>query len=74
MSRCFCPVKKGDRANADAHAVSCADVPVDSHVGSMYAQFLRRFYRAPDFVIVVLSYNLPFLLKIRVYRQKCSPA
>jgi hypothetical protein len=56
--------------NVYAHAVSGANVPVDSNVGSMDAQLRRRFYRSPDLVSVVFAYNLSVLLKIRVYRQK----
>jgi hypothetical protein len=70
MSRRVCPVVQRHGANVDAYAVSSAHVPVDSNVGSMYAQLLRRFYWSPDFVSVVFACNLSVLLKIRVYRQK----
>jgi hypothetical protein len=70
MPRRVCPVIQRHGANVNAHTVSSADVPVDSNVGSMYAQLRRRFYGSPDFVAVVFAYNLAVLLKIRVYRQK----
>jgi len=70
MPRRFCPVVQGYGANVDAHAVSNAHVPVDSNVGSVNAQLLRRLYGSPDFVAVMLSYNLAVALEIRVNRQK----
>jgi len=73
MPRRFSPVKQGHGANVDAHAVSSTHVPIDSYVGSMYAQLFRGFHGSPDFVAVVFSCNLPFVLEIRVYRQKLSP-
>jgi hypothetical protein len=73
MPRRFCPVIERHGANVDAHAVSNAYVPVNCYVGSMYAQLFRGFHGSPDFVAIVFSYNLPFVLEIRVYRQKLSP-
>jgi hypothetical protein len=70
MSRRVCPVIKRYGANVDAHAVPSAHIPVDSNVGSMYAQLLRRLHWSPDFVAVVFAYDLSVLLKIRVYWQK----
>ena len=70
MSWRICPVIQRDGANVDANAVADADVPIDSNVGPVNAQLLRRFYGSPDFVSVVFAYNLSFGLKIRVYRQK----
>jgi hypothetical protein len=67
------PIKQCHGANVDANAVSGANVPVDSHVGPMNAQFLRWFNRSPDIVPIVLSRNCALLLEIRIYRQTDSP-
>ncbi len=66
---CLCPVVKADGADADAHAVANADIPINCDVGSVDAQFARAYGR-PGFVSVVFSRNFSFGLKIRVYRQK----
>jgi len=71
MSWRICPVIQRDGANVDANAVADADVPIDSNVGPVNAQLLRRFYGSPDFVSVVFACNLSFVFKIRVYGQKC---
>ena len=73
MPWCVCPVVQGHGANVDAYSVSGTYVPVYGNVGSVYAQFFRRFYGSPDFVSVVFAYNFSLLLKIRIYRQKLSP-
>jgi hypothetical protein len=70
VPRRFCPVIQGNGTNVDAYAVANAHVPVYSNIRSVNAQLLRRFHRSPNFVAVVLSYNLTFALEIRVNRQK----
>jgi hypothetical protein len=72
MPRSIPPVKNCNGANVDANAISGADFPVDSHVGSMNPLFLRRFNRTPDVVSVVLTNYLPILLEIRIYWQRNS--
>ena len=73
MAQRITPIKQGYRANVDADAVPRANVPVDSHGGSMNAQLLGRFNRSPDIVPFVLARNCTLLLKIRIYRQTDSP-
>jgi hypothetical protein len=67
------PIKQCHGANVDADSVSSTNVPVDSHVGPMNAQFLGRFNRSPDIVPIVLACNCTLLLKVRIYRQTDSP-
>jgi hypothetical protein len=73
MARRITPIKHCHGANVNANAVSGTNVPVDSHVGPMNAQFLGRFDRSPDIVSIVLARNFALLLKIRIYRQTDSP-
>ena len=72
MAGRFSPVEQCHRADFDADAVAAASVPVDGHVGSMYAKLRRRLNRAPDIVTLMLSDNFSLLLKITVYRQNTS--
>jgi hypothetical protein len=67
------PIKQRHGANVKTDAVSCADVPVNSHDGPMDAQLLRGFNWPPDIVPIVLAFDLSVLLKICVYWQTDSP-
>jgi hypothetical protein len=69
MSGSFSPVKKRDRADFQTHTVSSADIPIDSDVGSVYAQLLRRFNGSPHVVPLVLADDLSIFLEIRIYWQ-----
>jgi hypothetical protein len=42
MSWSICPIEYVYRADFYAYAVSCANIPVNSHIGSVYAEFIRR--------------------------------
>ena len=66
---CFCPIIEGYGTDVDTYAVSYANVPVHSYVGSVDTQFVG-FGCPPDFVAIVFAYNLTFGLKIRINRQK----
>jgi len=68
-----CPVEQGHRTDVYAYAVASADVPVDSNVGTVYAQLLGRFNWSPDAVSLMFSYDFPFLPEIGVYWQTIPP-
>ena len=71
MPRSVSPVKQCHGADFYADAVSGADFPVNCNVGSMDAKLLRRLYRSPYIMAVVLVNYLAFLLKIGIYWQNC---
>lgn len=59
--------------HVDANTVSSADIPIDCDISSVYALLLRRAYRPPDIVTLMLAYDLAFLAEFRVYWQTNSP-
>jgi hypothetical protein len=63
------PIEQRDGTHFEADSISSTRVPINSHVGSVNTEFLRRLNRPPHVVTVVLTYNLSTLLKIRIYRQ-----
>jgi hypothetical protein len=73
MSLGIGPVEHCHWTHVDANTVSSAEIPVDCDISSVYALLLRRAYRPPDIVTLMLTYDLAFLLEFRVYRQTSSP-
>jgi hypothetical protein len=63
------PVEQCHRTDFNAHAITCANIPVDCNSGSMYALLLGWFNGSPNVVTLMLAYNFAFLLKVRIYRQ-----
>jgi hypothetical protein len=67
------PLVEFNWANLETGTAPCADIPVNSHVGSPYAEFLRWFHRTPDGYAFLFPDFLPVLLEIRIYRQNDPP-
>jgi len=70
---CINPFIHVHAADFNAYAVPLAYVKVNSDLSSMYPEFFGGLHRPPDIMTVMLSNNLPILLKIGIYRQIISP-
>jgi hypothetical protein len=60
------PVEHVYRADFQTNTISSANFPINCDVSTMYAELLRWFNRPPDVVPLMLTYNLTFLLEIRI--------
>ncbi len=64
------PIIKGDRADTYAYAITDADIPVYSCVGTVDTKLSA--FAVPNFVAIVFAYNFEFVLKIWIDWQKIT--
>ena len=66
VTRGIPPLPELDGADREAYPLSLADIPVDGYIRADDAELLGRFNRSPDGQSLLMVYDLPLLLKIRV--------
>jgi hypothetical protein len=73
MTRSLCPLVQLLWTNLQTYTATCANIPVNRYMSSVYTKFLRWVHRPPNSYTLLFSNFLPILLEPRINRQTSLP-